>query len=99
MGRTLSCWITKPLLTAHVVQYRGKERFLTRRTDVSGENSEGMLLDSIEPDGFFGRDKYHGITTPSYRRDRLECYLAWTNKYLMPKDAVARAQRCPVPLR
>ena len=45
------------------------------------------------------RDKYHGITTPSYLRYRLECYLAWYNRYLMPKDAVARAQFCPVPLR
>ena len=28
--------------------------------------------------------QFHGITTPSYARDRLERYLAWFNKYLMP---------------
>jgi dipeptidyl aminopeptidase/acylaminoacyl peptidase len=28
--------------------------------------------------------QFHGITTPSYVRDRLERYLAWYNKYLMP---------------
>jgi dipeptidyl aminopeptidase/acylaminoacyl peptidase len=29
----------------------------------------------------------HGITTPSYVRDRLERYLAWYGRYLMPKRA------------
>jgi dipeptidyl aminopeptidase/acylaminoacyl peptidase len=29
--------------------------------------------------------QYHGITTPSYARDRLERYLAWYAKYLGPK--------------
>ncbi len=28
--------------------------------------------------------QYHGISTPSYRRDRLERYLAWYDKYLKP---------------
>jgi dipeptidyl aminopeptidase/acylaminoacyl peptidase len=28
--------------------------------------------------------QFHGISTPSYARDRLERYLAWFNKYLMP---------------
>jgi dipeptidyl aminopeptidase/acylaminoacyl peptidase len=28
--------------------------------------------------------QFHGITIPSYTRDRLERYLAWFNKYLMP---------------
>jgi dipeptidyl aminopeptidase/acylaminoacyl peptidase len=27
-------------------------------------------------------NQYHGITTPSYRKDRLERYLAWYDKYL-----------------
>jgi len=31
--------------------------------------------------------QYHGITKPSYQRDRLERYLAWYDKYLMPKPA------------
>jgi dipeptidyl aminopeptidase/acylaminoacyl peptidase len=26
--------------------------------------------------------QFHGITIPSYQRDRLERYLAWFNKYL-----------------
>ncbi len=26
--------------------------------------------------------QFHGITTPSYRKDRLERYLAWYDKYL-----------------
>jgi dipeptidyl aminopeptidase/acylaminoacyl peptidase len=29
--------------------------------------------------------QFHGITTPSYVRDRLERYLAWYNKYITPK--------------
>lgn len=28
--------------------------------------------------------QYHGITTPSYQKDRLERRLAWYNKYLIP---------------
>jgi dipeptidyl aminopeptidase/acylaminoacyl peptidase len=28
--------------------------------------------------------QFHGITVPSYQRDRLERYLDWFNKYLMP---------------
>ncbi len=28
-------------------------------------------------------DQFHGITTPSYARDRLQRYLDWYNKYLM----------------
>jgi dipeptidyl aminopeptidase/acylaminoacyl peptidase len=28
--------------------------------------------------------QYHGITVPSYARDRLSRYLAWFNRYLMP---------------
>jgi dipeptidyl aminopeptidase/acylaminoacyl peptidase len=36
--------------------------------------------------------QYHGITTPSYQRDRLERYLAWYDKYLMPKAATKTAE-------
>jgi dipeptidyl aminopeptidase/acylaminoacyl peptidase len=32
--------------------------------------------------------QYHGITKPSYQRDRLERYQAWYDKYLMPNMAV-----------
>ncbi len=31
--------------------------------------------------------QFHGIIVPSYQRDRLERYLAWFNKYLMPAPA------------
>lgn len=34
-------------------------------------------------------NQYHGITTPSYKKDRLERYLAWYDKYLK-KDAAAK---------
>lgn len=30
-------------------------------------------------------DQFHGLTTPSYRRDRLERYLAWFDRYLKAK--------------
>jgi dipeptidyl aminopeptidase/acylaminoacyl peptidase len=29
--------------------------------------------------------QFHGLTTPSYQRDRFERYLAWFDKYLKPK--------------
>ncbi len=38
-------------------------------------------------------DQYHGITKPSYARDRLERYLAWYDKYLMPKSAAPTAAK------
>ena len=28
--------------------------------------------------------QFHGLTTPSYRRDRLERYVAWFDRYLKP---------------
>ena len=33
--------------------------------------------------------QFHGITTPSYQKDRLERYLAWYAKYLKPAPAAA----------
>jgi dipeptidyl aminopeptidase/acylaminoacyl peptidase len=33
--------------------------------------------------------QFHGITKPSYQRDRLERYLGWYDKYLMPKSAAS----------
>jgi dipeptidyl aminopeptidase/acylaminoacyl peptidase len=37
--------------------------------------------------------QFHGITTPSYLRDRLERRLAWYNKYLMPAAQPGPAQK------
>ena len=36
-------------------------------------------------------NQYHGITTPSYKKDRLERYVAWYDKYLK-KDAAAKTE-------
>jgi dipeptidyl aminopeptidase/acylaminoacyl peptidase len=30
-------------------------------------------------------NQHHGITTPSYKKDRLDRYLAWYEKYLSKK--------------
>ena len=35
--------------------------------------------------------QYHGLTTPSYRKDRLVRYLAWYDKYLKPGTQASRA--------
>jgi len=37
--------------------------------------------------------EYHGITMPSYQRDRLARYLAWFNKYLRPEAARPTTER------
>jgi dipeptidyl aminopeptidase/acylaminoacyl peptidase len=37
--------------------------------------------------------QYHGITTPSYRKDRLERYLAWYDKYLKPTTTTTAGAR------
>jgi dipeptidyl aminopeptidase/acylaminoacyl peptidase len=37
--------------------------------------------------------QFHGITTPSYKKDRLERYLAWYDKYLKPKAAETSTSR------
>ena len=37
--------------------------------------------------------QFHGITTPSYKKDRLERYLAWYGKYLTPKPTTAPDSR------
>jgi dipeptidyl aminopeptidase/acylaminoacyl peptidase len=36
--------------------------------------------------------QFHGITTPSYQKDRLERYLAWYAKYLKPPGAATSNQ-------
>jgi dipeptidyl aminopeptidase/acylaminoacyl peptidase len=37
-------------------------------------------------------NQFHGITTPSYRIDRLQRYLAWWDKYLKPRATPAVGQ-------
>jgi dipeptidyl aminopeptidase/acylaminoacyl peptidase len=37
--------------------------------------------------------QFHGITTPSYKKDRLERYLAWYDKYLKPKPPTTSTGR------
>jgi dipeptidyl aminopeptidase/acylaminoacyl peptidase len=37
-------------------------------------------------------NQFHGITTPSYRVDRLQRYLAWWDKYLKPRATPAVGQ-------
>jgi dipeptidyl aminopeptidase/acylaminoacyl peptidase len=37
--------------------------------------------------------QFHGITTPSYRKDRLERYLAWYEKYLKPAPSTTSSTR------
>ena len=34
--------------------------------------------------------QYHGLTTPSYQRDRLQRFLSWWGKYLKPAAADAK---------
>jgi dipeptidyl aminopeptidase/acylaminoacyl peptidase len=34
--------------------------------------------------------QFHGITIPSYRKDRLERYLAWYDKYLKAGSLVTQ---------
>ena len=34
--------------------------------------------------------QFHGLTIPSYERDRLQRYLNWFNKYLQPSTTTTR---------
>ena len=36
--------------------------------------------------------QFHGVTTPSYVKDRYARYLSWYNKYLMPKGTASAGQ-------
>ncbi len=38
-------------------------------------------------------DQFHGLTVPSYQRDRLQRYLAWWGKYLQPGPDTSDASR------
>ncbi|MEP6916935.1 MAG: S9 family peptidase, partial [Acidobacteriota bacterium] len=42
-------------------------------------------------------NQFHGITTPSYKKDRLERYVAWYDKYLKPKPATPTAASSSTP--
>jgi len=36
--------------------------------------------------------QFHGLTLPSYRKDRLERYLAWYDRYIKPPTTVQAGQ-------
>ena len=38
-------------------------------------------------------NQFHGITIPSYKKDRLERYVAWYDKYLKPRGTTTEASR------
>jgi dipeptidyl aminopeptidase/acylaminoacyl peptidase len=38
-------------------------------------------------------NQFHAITTPSYKKDRLERYLAWYGKYLRPSTTTTAASK------
>ncbi len=38
-------------------------------------------------------NQFHGITVPSYKKDRLERYLAWYDKYLKPRATSTESSR------
>ena len=37
--------------------------------------------------------QFHGLSIPSYERDRLQRYLNWFNKYLQPSTTTTASQR------
>jgi dipeptidyl aminopeptidase/acylaminoacyl peptidase len=38
-------------------------------------------------------NQFHGISIPSYKKDRLERYVAWYDKYLKPSSTTTSAGR------
>ncbi len=54
---------------------------------VTGGEQMYMALKSqgIDAEMIVYPNQFHGITIPSYQRDRLQRYLAWYDKYLKPK--------------
>jgi dipeptidyl aminopeptidase/acylaminoacyl peptidase len=38
-------------------------------------------------------NQFHGITVPSYKKDRLERYVAWYDKYLKPRPSTTESAR------
>ena len=38
-------------------------------------------------------NQFHGITIPSYKKDRLERYVAWYDKYLKPRGSMTESAR------
>ena len=37
--------------------------------------------------------QFHGLTIPSYERDRLQRYLNWFNKYLQPPTTTTASRQ------
>lgn len=50
---------------------------------------QALRSQNIETQLVIYPSQFHGITTPSYQKDRLERYLAWYAKYLKPAPAAA----------
>ncbi len=54
---------------------------------------QALKSQNIETQLIIYPGQFHGITTPSYQKDRLERYLAWYAKYLKPAQAAATPEQ------
>ncbi len=51
---------------------------------IAGSEQMYLALRSLRLFQLVYPDQFHGLTVPSYQRDRLQRYLAWWGKYLQP---------------
>ena len=50
-------------------------------------------MGAVEGDRATDPNQFHGITIPSYKKDRLERYVAWYDKYLKPRGTTTESAR------
>ena len=56
-------------------------------------NSRAVSSIGIETELVIYPGQFHGLTVPSYERDRLQRYLNWFNKYLKPTTTTTAQPR------
>ena len=85
----LEPWIRISYAFLHADQIKTPTLFLGGEKDfnvplVGGEQMYQALREPRRADAVGGvsRTQFHGITRPSYQKDRMERYLAWYAKYL-----------------
>ncbi len=97
--KSLEPWIKVSAAFMRVDRIRTPTLFMCGERDfnvpIAGSEQMYQALKSrgIETQLIVYPGQFHGITTPSYQRDRLERRLAWYNKYLMPSGQSEQGQK------
>lgn len=97
--KNLEPWIKMSYPFLHADRIKTPTLFLSGEKDfnvpiIGGEQMyQALRSQGIDTAFVIYPDQYHGLTIPSYQRDRLRRYLDWFDKYLKPAGGTAPPER------